>query len=157
MVKYWSTMLLSLLGLSCICSKPSSCAISRNWWCCICWFDPAFMDFFIQLMCGRSKPPPRTMCLHCLFFVPCIEQARSLWEHSMAEGGLWEAPMVMGFNCICNSDYDFTVTIMAIDFNSGLTLMDRDKQSTSIFVFILSKDIGLVATMENVRTSIFCW
>ena len=64
--------------------------------------------------------------------------------------------MVMGFNCICNSDYDFTVTIMAIDFNSGLTLMDRDKQSTSIFVFILSKDIGLVATMENVRTSIFC-
>ena len=73
----------------------------------------------------------------------------------MSEGGLYEAPMVMDFKCICNSDYDFTVTIMAIYFNSGLTFMDKDKQSTSIFVSILSKDIGLVATMENFRTSIF--
>ena len=59
------------------------------------------MDFFLQLMYDGLKSLPRTMCLFCLFVIPCTEQTRSFGELYLAEGGLYKALMIMGLPWVC--------------------------------------------------------
>ena len=53
-------------------------------------------------MRGKLKSQSRTMCLYC-FFIPCMKQARSFRELSLAEVALQEEPMVMGLPWVCTS------------------------------------------------------
>ena len=86
-------------------------------------------------MRGRLMSPTTTICLFCLFLIPCIEQARPIRELSLAEGGLQKVPMVMSLLLVCTSAYMTSHLLLLLSISMAVRLSWTEINTPRPFLF----------------------